>query len=114
LYKRGGGAIHIIAGNFINDGIITASGGVSASGGSILVEAFNLSGTGLFKANGGSYHTTTVIHAPGGGGRIALHGEYTVWNSKLEVLVVVSVMMEQIFLVLLPELLDFLMNIMEF
>ncbi len=86
LYKRGGGAIHIIAGNFINDGIITASGGASASGGSILVEAFNLSGTGLFKANGGSYHTTTVIHAPGGGGRIALHGEYTVWNSKLEVL----------------------------
>ncbi len=83
---RGGGAIRIIAENNLqNDGLITASsvadtatGTVNSlergSGGSIYVTAGNLSGAGVFKADGGGT-SWPFAGIAGGGGRIAIYYE---------------------------------------
>ncbi|MDD5720864.1 MAG: hypothetical protein PHT16_00225 [Candidatus Pacebacteria bacterium] len=50
---NGGGAVRlIISDNFTNNGIVTANGNVSSSGGSIYVTAKNITGGGKFTANG--------------------------------------------------------------
>jgi hypothetical protein len=70
----GGGAIRLIsAGNFINDGIISANGNTTGSGGSIYVTAGVLGGAGIFRANGGGPDCPASCYGPGGGGRIALY-----------------------------------------
>jgi hypothetical protein len=73
-YVHGGGVIRLIStGNFINNGIISANGDVTSSGGSIYVTANTLDGTGVFRANGGGIFCPASCYWPGGGGRIALY-----------------------------------------
>ena len=73
----GGGAILIAAaGNFVNDGLVRASGQVpvqkaGGSGGSVFVRAANILGTGSFDASG-TASGGTASHAAGSGGRISL------------------------------------------
>lgn len=71
---RGGGAIRlIVTGNLINNGIISANGNNTSSGGSIYVTANALNGTGSFQANGGTSYCPSSCYGPGGGGRIAVY-----------------------------------------
>jgi len=70
----GGGAIRIIVDDtFKNDGIVSANGNNTSSGGSIFVTAHTLEGTGKFTANGGESYCPNVCFGPGGGGRIAIY-----------------------------------------
>jgi pimeloyl-ACP methyl ester carboxylesterase len=70
----GGGAVRIIAsGNFQNDGIVSVNGFSPGSGGSLYVTINNLSGSGIFEANGGSLYFTGFFAGPGGGGRVAVY-----------------------------------------
>ena len=72
---EGGGVINLHVRQFINDGLVDASGGLgtsgagAGSGGSVLVTTDSLKGNGMFKARGGD-----SIHpgGGGGGGRIAI------------------------------------------
>jgi len=71
--RSGGGAIRIIVtGAFVNDGVVSAVGSPSGSGGSIFVTANTLAGSGVFNANGGSLFAIGYYQGPGGGGRIAI------------------------------------------
>ncbi|MFA6257704.1 MAG: DUF5018 domain-containing protein [Candidatus Paceibacterota bacterium] len=85
--RRGGGAIRLIVdNNFKNDGIVSASGiSERVSGGSIYVTANNISGNGVFKANGGS---SSWPYGPigGGGGRIAIHYKTSDFSGTTNVL----------------------------
>ncbi len=71
-YSSGGGAVKIIANEFILDGNISANGSNSSrgggSGGSVWLELGVLSGTGNISANGGDGG-----YSGGGGGRIAIY-----------------------------------------
>ncbi len=72
--SRGGGAIRIVVTDTLaNDGIISADGGTSSSGGSIYVTTNNLTGAGIFRANGGWRNVSGYYQGPGGGGRIAIY-----------------------------------------
>lgn len=77
----GGGAVWIRASRFHCDGYVAADGAQgrwyagSGSGGSVLVEADSMSGSGAFSAIGGSELVSRDIR-PGGGGRIAVHAYY--------------------------------------
>ncbi len=70
----GGGAIFLsVSDTFTDNGTISANGNASSSGGSIYVTAKNITGNGMFQANGGSLYGNGYFKSPGGGGRIALH-----------------------------------------
>ncbi len=73
-YYNGGGAIWlVVTQTLVNDGLISADGQSSASGGSIYVTTGNLAGTGIFQTKGGGLFASGHFKGPGGGGRIALH-----------------------------------------
>ncbi|MDD5152792.1 MAG: DUF5011 domain-containing protein [Candidatus Pacebacteria bacterium] len=81
----GGGAIRIIvAGAFINDGSVLASGNPSGSGGSIYVTTNNLAGSGIFRANGGGLYNRGYFQGPGGGGRVAIRYDNSSFNGTAE------------------------------
>lgn len=73
----GGGQIKIrVSREFLHDGVVDVSGsssntGEGGSGGSLLVLAHNLRGTGVFRANGGDVMGS--YSGGGGGGRISIH-----------------------------------------
>ncbi len=72
----GGGTIRlIITDTLSNDGVISANGDPTSSGGSIYVTTKNLAGNGLFSANGGSGECGNTCNGPGGGGRVAIYYE---------------------------------------
>ena len=78
---RGGGAIWlVVSGNFLNDGMVTADGGGSASGGSVLIETNNFFGTGNLTAKGGSYSSSSVYIGQAGGGRIAIYYDFSTFS----------------------------------
>jgi outer membrane biosynthesis protein TonB len=71
---RGGGAIRlIVSGSLSNDGVISANGDVTSSGGSLYITANNLSGSGIFSASGGGPYCGGNCYSPGGGGRVAVY-----------------------------------------
>ncbi|MFA6393156.1 MAG: immunoglobulin-like domain-containing protein [Candidatus Paceibacterota bacterium] len=87
LYWRGGGAIRLIVTNTLsNNGVISANGDMTSSGGSIYVTAKNISGTGTFSANGGVLYAAGTVTNSGGGGRIALYYENLSFSGKAEAL----------------------------
>ena len=73
----GGGALRLtVTGSLVNDGTVTVDGGDAVAfnagggaGGSVLVQAGRISGTGRISANGGKGNG---VGGSGGGGRIAL------------------------------------------
>jgi hypothetical protein len=77
--SRGGGAIRLVVDNLLsNDGIISADGDSTSSGGSIYVTTRNLTGNGTISANGGSASCSNICTGPGGGGRVAIYyGAYS-------------------------------------
>lgn len=84
---RGGGIIRINASDsLLNDGIVSANGARTSSGGSIHVTAKNLSGSGAFRANGGDSYCPNGCFGPGGGGRIAIYYEGTAFTGVAEAL----------------------------
>ncbi|QFR39424.1 type II secretion system protein [Candidatus Gracilibacteria bacterium 28_42_T64] len=104
---KGGGAIQLhIAGSMVLDGVITTNGadgtgtmgstqrraGGGGSGGSVWIEAGDISGTGYIYANGGNayYHATYPGNSGGGGGggRVAIH--YTTSSFSLASHVIVD------------------------
>ncbi|PIZ86321.1 hypothetical protein COX94_00470, partial [Candidatus Nomurabacteria bacterium CG_4_10_14_0_2_um_filter_33_9] len=84
-HPQGGGAIRlVITDTLINNGIISANGNVSSSGGSIYVTTKNLLGNGEFSANGGGLYAGGYFAAPGGGGRVAVYYESSSFTGKAE------------------------------
>lgn len=81
----GGGAIRIIVSDtFLNNGIISANGNTSSSGGSIYVTAKNIGGSGIFSANGGGLYASGYFKSPGGGGRIAIYYQTSLFSGTVE------------------------------
>jgi hypothetical protein len=73
-HAAGGGAIKMtVNGALINNGIISANGNNTSSGGSVYVTANTLDGTGVFQANSGDAYCPFFCYGPGGGGRIAIY-----------------------------------------
>jgi hypothetical protein len=73
-YQGGGGAMHfIVSGTFLNNGIVSANGSGSSSGGSIYGVVDTLAGSGIFQANGGAHSVSSVYYGRAGGGRTALY-----------------------------------------
>ena len=69
----GGGALSLtVSGTVTNDGTVSANSQWTGSGGSILVHAHSIEGSGLFSADGGILDLASLTQ-PGGGGRIALY-----------------------------------------
>ena len=84
-YHKGGGAIWLeISDTITNNGIISANGGQSSSGGSVYVDTKNLDGSGIFRANGGGLASTSIFYFPGGGGRTAIHYENSSFTGNVE------------------------------
>ncbi|MFA4975818.1 MAG: immunoglobulin-like domain-containing protein [Candidatus Paceibacterota bacterium] len=82
-----GGAIRlIITKTFTNNGMISANGDISSSGGSIYVTAKEITGSGTFSANGGNLYAGGFFAGPGGGGRIAFYYETFSFTGKTEAL----------------------------
>lgn len=74
-YGPGGGVLNLtISGTLANNGEIMASGMAAASGGSILIKARTLTGSGFIFANGGGGPAQS-LNGPGGGGRVAIYTE---------------------------------------
>ena len=63
----------VVSDTFTNNGIVSANGNSSSSGGSIYVTTSHLAGDGKFSGNGGVLYATGYFKSPGAGGRIALH-----------------------------------------
>lgn len=81
---RGGGAIYVVVtGVFTNNGIVSANGGGSSSGGSIYVITGDMVGAGTFQANGGSYSYSSVYYGQGGGGRIAVYYQTSSFSGQI-------------------------------
>lgn len=84
----GGGAIRIVAGEMIDDGVISANGGDvmtrtwsgGGSGGSVWLTCRSLSGNGRIEANGG---WASVYAGGGGGGRVAITAKVVAAESKV-------------------------------
>ncbi len=84
-YYKGGGAIWMeVDDTIINNGVISASGGSNASGGSIYVNTKNIEGSGVFRTNGGGIATTSIFYYPGGGGRTVIHYEDSSFSGIVE------------------------------
>lgn len=80
----GGGVISLTADDIIMDNVVIRADGTSAingngggSGGSILIQATTINGTGVITSNGGAGHTRNneFIGGGGAGGRIAMHAQ---------------------------------------
>ena len=70
----GGGALLLtVTDTLQNDGVISAQGKRSASGGSIWVDTGILSGSGIVRADGGNFGTNAQIIGAGAGGRVAIY-----------------------------------------
>lgn len=83
--SAGGGAIQLIVSDvFENNGIISANGYATSSGGSIYVKSKNISGNGFFTANGGVMVCGNTCNGGGSGGRIALYFVASTFNGKVE------------------------------
>src|SRR3989344_5549140 len=81
---KGGGAIRLVVSNtFTNDGIVTADGSESSSGGSIYVTSGVLAGGGAFHANGGNLFSTGFFKSPGGGGRVAVYYDSSTFSGTI-------------------------------
>ena len=73
-FQGGGGAVNfIVSGTFLNNGIVSANGSGSSSGGSIYGVVDTLAGSGIFQANGGAHSVSSVYHGRAGGGRTAMY-----------------------------------------
>lgn len=84
-YYKGGGAIWLeVSDTITNNGIISANGGQSSSGGSVYVNTKNLDGSGIFRANGGGLASTSIFYFPGGGGRTAIHYDNSSFTGDVE------------------------------
>ena len=82
---HGGGAIRlIVTDTLLNEGLISANGDVNSSGGSVYITAKNITGNGKLSANGGGLYLTSVINAAGGGGRVALYYENSLFTGIAE------------------------------
>ena len=69
----GGGALHVVGGDLVVDGTISANGLRSGgAGGSIWLDVDRLSGFGTIRANGG-WGFSDAEYGSGAGGRIAVH-----------------------------------------
>jgi hypothetical protein len=83
----GGGVIKLeVAENFTNDGVVSANGYNSSSGGSVYVIAKNISGNGSFFSKGGSAYCPNFCFRAAGGGRIAVYYENSDFGGELNVL----------------------------
>ncbi len=79
----GGGAIRmIVEDTLVNDGIISASGDNTSSGGSVYITAGAIDGSGSFAANGGGSYCPNVCYGSGGGGRIALYSKTSSFSGQ--------------------------------
>jgi hypothetical protein len=84
---HGGGAIRlIVTDTLLNNGLISAMGDVTSSGGSIYITAKNISGSGTFNVNGGGAYCGSICIAPGGGGRMAIYYKDIAFTGKTEAL----------------------------
>ncbi len=84
-HAKGGGAIRLVVANMLtNNGIISALGNISSSGGSVYVTAENISGSGTFSANGGGLGVGGYFSGSGGGGRTALYYKTLSFNGTIE------------------------------
>ena len=71
---RGGGAMQLVAHNELTiDGVVSANGGNTSSGGSIWIQTNSLRGHGVIRANGGDFSSFAAFIGPGGGGRVAVY-----------------------------------------
>ncbi len=83
-YTHGGGAIRLmIADVFINDGIVSANGGSTSSGGSIYVTTNMMSGSGIFNAIGGGMYMSGEYYGSGGGGRVAIYYQTSLFTGRV-------------------------------
>ncbi|MCM2338831.1 MAG: hypothetical protein NDI62_00015 [Burkholderiales bacterium] len=81
---RGGGAIRIIANeSLFSNGIISANGDVTSSGGSVYITTKNLSGSGIISANGGGMYAGSIYYGPGGGGRVAIYYDLSSFSGQI-------------------------------
>lgn len=72
-YAYGGGAVKLLAIETLAiDGMISANGGQTSSGGSIYLVAETVTGNGTLRADGGETYWSGQYIGPGGGGRIAI------------------------------------------
>ena len=81
----GGGVLTLAAGELVIDGVIEARGekrgydylhrGGAGAGGSILVQAGTIRGSGLIDASGGDNHSYDWWAGSGGGGRVSLYAD---------------------------------------
>ena len=80
----GGGVLSLSVGNLVVDGTIRASafeqggplkGGAAGAGGSILITATHVTGSGLIDASGGELRSCSYWSGAGGGGRVALYSD---------------------------------------
>ncbi|HLP86305.1 MAG TPA: immunoglobulin-like domain-containing protein [Candidatus Paceibacterota bacterium] len=84
---HGGGAVRLIVTNtLLNNGLVSAMGEVTSSGGSIYITAKNVSGNGVFSSNGGGAYCGGICTAPGAGGRIAIYYENNSFTGTAEAL----------------------------
>jgi adhesin HecA-like repeat protein len=82
---HGGGAMRLsIAGTLANDGVISANGDNTSSGGSLFITVNSLIGSGSFSANGGSNYCPNICMGPGGGGRIAIYYSATAFTGPID------------------------------
>lgn len=81
----GGGALWFaISNSFTNNGEVSVNGSNTSSGGSIYVVADKISGTGTMRANGGTAYCPNVCFSMGGGGRIAVHYNTSIYAGLAE------------------------------
>jgi hypothetical protein len=82
-YSAGGGAIQMtVNGTFVNNGTISSNGNSTGSGGSIYIITNNFSGSGTFQANGGGPFCPMNCYGPGGGGRIAIYYQNSLFTGS--------------------------------
>jgi hypothetical protein len=80
----GGGAIRLIVDNsLVNDGVISADGEFTSSGGSVYITAKEISGGGIFSANGGGSYLSSIQQSPGGGGRVAIYYDELLFTGQV-------------------------------
>jgi len=84
LYHGGGAMRFVVSDTFTNNGIVSANGNPSCSGGSIYVTTKNLTGNGTFRANGGNLFDSGFFKSPGGGGRVALYYQTSSFSGTAE------------------------------
>ena len=83
-YAYGGGAVKLLAIGTLNiDGMISANGGQTSSGGSIYLVAETVIGNGALRAGGGGTYWSGQDIGPGGGGRIAIDSPNSLFSGSM-------------------------------